>query len=104
MNELVGGKNTVILSTAEAKARHCPQTQVERRGPASFKVAIEMIASEHWVVHRNVNRTVDGILSASAYEVEVRRRVVVGGDLRLIYSRELHTAAALDQDLDGDDP
>lgn len=100
MNELVGGKNTVILSTMVARERNCAQTQVERRGTASFSVAVEMVGSEHWVLHHNVNRTVDAILSSKPYEVEVRRRVMVDGQLRLVYSKELHTAASAQDDGD----
>lgn len=98
MNQLVGGKNTVVLSTVEAKARGCPQTQVERQSSSSFRVAIEMIGSEHWVVHHNVNRAIDAILGGRPYEVEVRRAVVVDGEPKLAFSIEMHTARPEDDD------
>ena len=58
LKDLVGGIQSVTLGDDEARARGCQKTIMERAGPATFPIVIEMHERSFWVAH-NVEESVD---------------------------------------------
>eukprot|EP00793_Prasinoderma_coloniale_P006519 PRCOL_00001349-RA len=74
LTELVGGVAPVTLSDDEARARGTQKTILERKGPVTFTVVIEMRERNHWIVHRPSDDSVDMLLCGKRPIVESRTR------------------------------
>ncbi len=72
--DLVGGIQPVTLGDEEARRRGTQKTVLERKGPPTFDVLVEMQEQQRIVVHRDVAETVDAILRGQATAVELRLR------------------------------
>jgi hypothetical protein len=72
--DLVGGIQAVTLSDEEARRRGTQKTVLERKGPATFDVVIEIVDYDRLAVHLDVEATVDGILRGVAPRPEIRVR------------------------------
>jgi stage III sporulation protein SpoIIIAA len=72
--DLVGGIQPVTLGDEEARRRGTQKTVLERKGPPTFDVLVEMQERQRIVVHRDVAETVDAILRGQATAVELRSR------------------------------
>ena len=70
---LVGGVDVVTLGDEEARRRGAPKTVLERQGPPTFSVAVEMLAIGHWRVHLDVGAAVDAMLANQEPATEIRR-------------------------------
>ncbi|KAK9271027.1 hypothetical protein L1049_026616 [Liquidambar formosana] len=73
LSDLIGGVETVTLGDAEARARKCQKSILERKAPPTFPFLIEMRERHYWVAHRTV-RSVDMLLHGKKPLVEVRKR------------------------------
>ena len=62
--DLVGGVQTVTLGDDEARARGCQKSILERQGPPTFPILIEMHERNMWVAH-NVAESVDEVLTGA---------------------------------------
>ena len=70
---LIGGINPVTLGDAEAKRRGTSQkTVLERKEAPTFGAVIELVSATKWVIHTDVGRTVDAMLSNNMYTIETR--------------------------------
>lgn len=78
LTELVGGVAPVTLSDDEARSRGTQKTILERKGPVTFSVVIEMRERNHWIVHRPSDESVDMLLLGKRPIVESRRRNEAG--------------------------
>ncbi|MGH2354348.1 MAG: R3H domain-containing nucleic acid-binding protein [Chloroflexota bacterium] len=72
--DLVGGIQPVTLGDDEARRRGTQKTVLERKGPPTFDVLVEMQARQQVVVHRDVAETVDAVLRGQPLAVETRWR------------------------------
>jgi stage III sporulation protein SpoIIIAA len=72
--DLVGGIQPVTLGDEEARRRGTQKTVLERKGPPTFDVLVEMQERQRVVVHRDVAETVDAILRGQVLAVEQRWR------------------------------
>ncbi len=113
LSDLVGGIQTVTLGDEEARRRGTQKTVLERKGPPTFDVLVEMQERQRVIVHRDVAETVDAILRGLPAAVEqrwrrpegqVERRLQVpdrfgSGDLR--GRRQVGRARGFDQEPDG---
>lgn len=62
LQDLVGGITSVTLGDDEARRRHVQKSILERKGPPTFSIAVEMESSLRWKVHRSVALAVDDLL------------------------------------------
>jgi stage III sporulation protein SpoIIIAA len=74
LSDLVGGIQTVTLGDEEARRRGTQKTVLERKGPPTFDVLVEMQERQRVVVHRDVAETVDAVLRGQPTAVELRWR------------------------------
>ena len=70
--DLVGGVVSVTLGDDEARRRRVQKSVLEREGPPTFGVAVEMRAIGHWRVHLDVGVAVDTLLAGYEPHVEIR--------------------------------
>jgi len=103
LKDLVGGIQSVTLGDDEARARGCQKTIMERAGPATFPIVIEMHERSFWVAH-NVEESVDEILTGGRPMVQTRarkdgevvvHRAVYDADLALARHAVAHTLGSM---------
>ncbi|KAK6134668.1 hypothetical protein DH2020_031593 [Rehmannia glutinosa] len=70
---LVGGVQSVTLGDEEASRRGVQKTVLERKGPSTFSSGVEIISKTELRVHRNLEATVDDVLSGRNPNFEVRK-------------------------------
>ncbi|XP_062093286.1 protein SEEDLING PLASTID DEVELOPMENT 1 [Humulus lupulus] len=70
---LVGGIQSVTLGDEEASRRGVQKSVLERKGPATFSCAVEIVSKTELRVHRSLDSTVDAILAGRHPYVEVRK-------------------------------
>ncbi|KAL0399450.1 UNVERIFIED_CONTAM: protein SEEDLING PLASTID DEVELOPMENT 1 [Sesamum radiatum] len=70
---LVGGVQSVTLGDEEASRRGVQKTVLERKGPSTFSCGVEIITKTELRVHRNLEATVDTLLSGRQPNFEVRK-------------------------------
>ena len=90
--DLIGGVGSVTLSDDEARRRGVQKSVLEREGPPTFDVAVEMTSRTRWRAHLDVGLAVDVMLMGKAPELEVRE-ALGDGAVRLTYMR-------IDEDVD----
>lgn len=73
LSDLVGGINVVTLSDEEARRRKTSKTVMERKGQPTFKILIEIKSRKEFIIHKDVAKSVDSILSGIPPKVEIRR-------------------------------
>ncbi|KAJ7975560.1 P-loop containing nucleoside triphosphate hydrolases superfamily protein [Quillaja saponaria] len=71
--DLIGGIEPVTLGDAEARARNCQKSILERKAPPTFDFLIEMRERHYWVTHQ-IDKSVDILLRGRNPLVEVRKR------------------------------
>ena len=74
LSDLIGGIQSVTLSDEEARRRGTQKSILERKGPPTFGIMVEIVSRDEVAVHRDVATTVDGILRGVAPRSETRRR------------------------------
>ena len=72
LNDLVGGVTSVTLGDDEARRRRVQKSVLEREGPPTFGVAVEMLEIGRWRVHLDVGVAVDTLLQGYEPHVEIR--------------------------------
>nr|WDA99177.1 hypothetical protein GRSY_172 [Gronococcus sybilensis] len=70
--DLVGGIQYVTLGDEEAKRRNTQKSIIERKGPATFNIAVEMQKRDNWLVHEAVEHSVDRILDGQLLYLQNR--------------------------------
>ncbi len=76
--DLVGGIQAVTLSDEEARRRGTQKTVLERKGPPTFDVLVEIQSKDRLAVHRDVAEVVDRLLRHIPPAPEVRIRTADG--------------------------
>jgi hypothetical protein len=76
--DLVGGIESVTLSDEEARRRGTQKTVLERRGPPTFDVLIEIVNRDRLAVHPDVAAAVDALLRGYPLLPEIRMRDETG--------------------------
>jgi len=62
ITDLIGGVQYVTLGDEEAKRRGSSKSILERKAPPTFDVAIEIHDPKTWVIHHNIEQSVDSFL------------------------------------------
>lgn len=70
--DLIGGIQYVTLGDEEARQRGTQKSVIERKSCSSFNIGIEISNSKAWVVHPNIENTVDSILRNASIEHQFR--------------------------------
>ncbi|CAH9135579.1 unnamed protein product [Cuscuta epithymum] len=79
---LVGGVQSVTLGDEEASRRGVQKSVLERKGPSVFSCGVEIISKTELRVHRNLEATVDAILSGRHPSYEVRKINEISQEVR----------------------
>jgi stage III sporulation protein SpoIIIAA len=72
ITDLIGGIQYVTLGDEEAKRRGSSKSILERKGPPTFDVAIEIHDSKTWIVHESVEQSVDRLLQGKPVLLQKR--------------------------------
>ena len=83
LTNLVGGIQYVILSDEEAKRRRTQKSILERKALPAFQTAIEINQKQQWIIHQDVEKSIDLILRkkyffAQTREFEKNRNIYIG--------------------------
>lgn len=83
LTNLVGGIQYVILSDEEAKRRRTQKSILERKALPAFQIAIEINQRRQWIIHQDVEKSIDLILRrkyffAQTRELEKNRNIYIG--------------------------
>ena len=70
MSDIVGGIASVTLGDEEARRRGGQKSILERKGPPTFTIAVEMVQRGRWRVHRSVADSVDALLLGKAMKAQ----------------------------------
>nr|YP_009392082.1 hypothetical protein [Periphykon beckeri]ARW60430.1 hypothetical protein [Periphykon beckeri] len=73
LSDLIGGIQYVTLGDDEAKRRGSQKSILERKAIPAFQVAIEIHNRNSWIIHENVDLTVDKILDGSVISLQGRK-------------------------------
>merc|ERR1711918_89843 len=73
--DLIGGVQYVTLGDEEAKRRGSSKSILERKAPPTFEVAIEIHDPKTWVIHDNIEQSVDLLLQGQTPPLQQRRLV-----------------------------
>lgn len=69
--DLVGGVASVTLGDEEARTRGTQKSVLERKGPPTFPIVVEMRDRSAWVAH-DTSESVDTLLKSKIPKVQVR--------------------------------
>lgn len=76
--DLIGGVQVVTLGDEEARKRGTQKSVLERKGPPTFSVVVEIQERDQVAIHHDVAETVDALLRGVDPVPEVRRREASG--------------------------
>lgn len=80
--DLIGGVQYVTLGDEEAKNRGSQKSILERKTKPAFQIALEISNTNTWVVHQDIEKSVDQILQI--YKLDSELRLYSGNNYRLI--------------------
>jgi len=91
ITDLIGGIQYVTLGDEEAKRRGSSKGILERKAPPTFEVAIEIHDPQTWVIHENIEQSVDRLLQGQS--LPVQRRSLIKNynnliDCKIIYNQK----------------
>lgn len=72
ITDLVGGIQYITLGDEEAKRRGSSKSILERKAPPTFEVAIEIHDAKTWIVHDNLEQSVDMLLQGQDLPLQKR--------------------------------
>jgi stage III sporulation protein SpoIIIAA len=73
LSNLVGGLQYVTLSDEEAKRRGTQKSIIERKGLATFQLAIELNEIDSWTIYENIENSIDLLLQGSELKLQIRK-------------------------------
>jgi stage III sporulation protein SpoIIIAA len=71
-SDLIGGIQYVTLGDEEAKRRGTSKSILERKAPPTFDIAIEIHDPKTWVIHTDIENSVDRLLQGNSYPIQKR--------------------------------
>jgi|TARA_B100000768_G_scaffold159026_1_gene157869 stage III sporulation protein SpoIIIAA len=72
ITDLIGGIQYVTLGDDEAKRRGTSKSILERKAPPTFEVAVEIHDTKTWVIHDNIEYSVDLLLKRQPLPLQKR--------------------------------
>lgn len=82
VTDLIGGIQYVTLGDEEAKRRGSSKSILERKAPPTFDIAIEIHDTKTWVIHENIEQSVDLLLQGQA--LPLQRRSLIGNTNNIV--------------------
>ena len=73
ITDLIGGVQYVTLGDEEAKRRGSSKSILERKAPPTFEVAIEIHDPKTWIIHENIENSVDLLLQGKNLLLQQRK-------------------------------
>lgn len=89
ISDLIGGIQYVTLGDEEAKRRGSSKSILERKAPPTFEVAIEIHEPKTWIIHDNIEQSVDLLLQGQ--NLPLQQRSLVNGVTNYIDCKILYT-------------
>ena len=71
-SDLIGGIQYVTLGDEEAKRRGTSKSILERKAPPTFDIAIEIHDPKTWVIHTDIENSVDRLLQGNSHPIQKR--------------------------------
>jgi len=90
ITDLIGGIQYVTLGDEEAKRRGSAKSILERKAPPTFDIAIELPNPQTWIIHENIEKSVDLFLQGQILPVQKRSFLLSGKrfiDCKIIYNQ-----------------
>lgn len=90
ITDLIGGIQYVTLGDEEAKRRGSAKSILERKAPPTFDIAIELPNPQTWIIHENIEKSVDLFLQGQILPVQKRTFLLPGKrfiDCKIIYNQ-----------------
>jgi len=90
ITDLIGGIQYVTLGDEEAKRRGSSKSILERKAPPTFDIAIELPNPHTWIIHENIEKSVDLFLQGQIVPVQKRSFVLPGKrliDCKIVYNQ-----------------
>merc|ERR1712139_440700 len=91
ITDLIGGIQYVTLGDEEAKRRGSSKSILERKAPPTFETAVEIHDPQTWVIHENIEQSVDLLLQGQTPPLQ-QRRLISGEynciDCSIVYSQK----------------
>ena len=84
LTDLIGGIQYVTLSDEEAKRRGTQKSILERKAYPAFQLAIEINERNLWIIHENVEESVDLLLQGTQPILQIRE-LKENGETRIKY-------------------
>lgn len=72
ITDLIGGVQYVTLGDEEAKRRGSSKSILERKAPPTFEVAVEIHDPKTWVIHEDIEQSVDLLLQGQTPPLQKR--------------------------------
>ncbi len=72
ITDLIGGIQYVTLGDEEAKRRGSSKSILERKAPPTFEIGIEIHDPQTWVIHENIEQSVDLLLQGQSFPIQER--------------------------------
>jgi stage III sporulation protein SpoIIIAA len=91
ITDLIGGVQYVTLGDEEAKRRGSSKSILERKAPSTFEVAIEIHDPKTWVIHNNMEQSVDLFLQGQNFPLQKRTFLKESSnfiDCKIIYNQK----------------
>jgi stage III sporulation protein AA len=91
ITDLIGGIQYVTLGDEEARRRGSAKSILERKAPPTFEVAIEIHNPNTWIIHDNIERSVDLLLQGQ--NLPLQKRSLLSNtnnivDCKIIYNKK----------------
>jgi stage III sporulation protein SpoIIIAA len=90
ITDLIGGIQYVTLGDEEAKRRGSSKSILERKAPPTFDIAIELPNPQTWIIHENIEKSVDLFLQGQIVPVQKRSLMLAGKksiDCKIVYNQ-----------------
>ena len=98
ITDLIGGIQYVTLGDEEAKRRGSSKSILERKAPPTFEVGIEIHDPQTWVIHENIEQSVDLLLQGQS--LPVQKRTVVQNDNNLVNCKIVYNQKEAEVEVD----
>ena len=91
ITDLIGGIQYVTLGDEEAKRRGSSKSILERKAPPTFDVAIEIHDPKTWIIHDNIQQSVDLLLQGQ--RLPTQKRILLENsnsfiDCKIVYTQK----------------
>ncbi len=88
ITDLIGGVQYVTLGDEEAKRRSSSKSILERKALPTFEVAVEIHDPKTWVIHDNIEQSVDLLLQGQSFPIQKRSLLKNVVECKMVYHQK----------------